>query len=212
MTRLQPGDATGDPAVLGLMAFGMSTVLLNIHNAGGYPLDAMVLAMGFFFGGAAQVIAGWQAWCKGNVFAQTAFSAYGFFWMLLAFIILLPRLSFVEGAADLAAGTTSLGWFFLVWGAFSAVMTVAARTKDRALYIVFVGVTTLFVLLAASEWAGSEVVQIVAGWVGIATGIGAMYVATAHLWNALFGRDVLPLGSSARATGDPLSEVAVPSE
>ena len=40
------------------MGFGMTTVLLNIHNAGFFPISAMILAMGLAYGGMAQVIAG----------------------------------------------------------------------------------------------------------------------------------------------------------
>lgn len=47
-----------NPAPLGLMAFGMTTVLLNLHNAGFFPLNTAILAMGIFYGGTAQVIAG----------------------------------------------------------------------------------------------------------------------------------------------------------
>lgn len=57
-------DLTANPAPLGLMGFGMTTVLLNIHNAGFYPMDAMILSMGFFYGGLAQVIAGIMEWKK----------------------------------------------------------------------------------------------------------------------------------------------------
>jgi len=32
-------DTSANPAPLGLMAFGMTTVLLNLHNAGFFPLD-----------------------------------------------------------------------------------------------------------------------------------------------------------------------------
>lgn len=38
-------NKVANPAPLGLMGFGMTTVLLNIHNAGFFPLSAMVLAM-----------------------------------------------------------------------------------------------------------------------------------------------------------------------
>ena len=51
-------DLTANPAPLGLMGFGMTTVLLNLHNAGFYPMNSMILSMGLFYGGIAQVIAG----------------------------------------------------------------------------------------------------------------------------------------------------------
>jgi len=71
-------DTTANPAPLGLMAFGMTTVLLNIHNAGFYPMDSMILAMGIFYGGLAQVIAGIMEWKKNNTFGTTAFTSFGF--------------------------------------------------------------------------------------------------------------------------------------
>jgi len=39
-------DTTGNPAPLGLLAFGLTTVLLNFHNAGFYGFSSMILAMG----------------------------------------------------------------------------------------------------------------------------------------------------------------------
>ena len=70
-------DSTANPAPLGLLGFGMTTVLLNIHNAGIYELDSMILGMGIFMGGLAQVMAGYQEWKKNNTFGATAFTAYG---------------------------------------------------------------------------------------------------------------------------------------
>lgn len=79
MSAATTSDRTANPAPLGLMGFGMTTVLLNIHNAGFYPIDTMILAMGIFYGGIAQVFAGLMEWKKGNTFAATAFTSYGMF-------------------------------------------------------------------------------------------------------------------------------------
>ena len=51
-------EKLANPAPLGLMGFGMTTILLNIHNAGFFPISAMILAMGLCYGGLAQIIAG----------------------------------------------------------------------------------------------------------------------------------------------------------
>src|SRR3982751_5599878 len=85
-------DITGNPAPLGLLGFGMTTVLLNLHNAGFYELNTMILAMGICYGGAAQVIAGIMEWRKGNTFATTAFVSYGFFWLSLVTMIVFTKL------------------------------------------------------------------------------------------------------------------------
>ena len=78
-TSLQIKDTTANPAPLGLLAFGMTTILLNLHNTGLFTLGTMILAMGIFYGGLAQVIAGIMEWKKNNTFGTTAFLSYGFF-------------------------------------------------------------------------------------------------------------------------------------
>ena len=76
-------DTTTNPAALGLSGFGMSTLLLNLHNVGLFPLDSMIMAMGIFFGGIAQVMVGNIEAKKNNMFGMVAFSSYGFFWIIL---------------------------------------------------------------------------------------------------------------------------------
>ncbi|MFL9598738.1 acetate uptake transporter, partial [Aeromonas veronii] len=70
-------EKLANPAPLGLMGFGMTTILLNIHNAGFFPISAMILAMGLFYGGVAQIIAGIMEYKRGNTFGVTAFTSYG---------------------------------------------------------------------------------------------------------------------------------------
>ncbi len=187
-------DTTANPGPLGLMAFGMTTVLLNIHNAGIYELNAMILAMGIFYGGMAQVFAGWMEWKKGNTFATVAFSSYGLFWLLLVGLILLPKLTFIDGAADLASSLTALGWFFMFWGIFTFLMFIGTLRINRSLQVVFLTLSILFWLLAIRDWTGSELIGKIAGWEGILTGLSAMYGSIAQIWNELYGRVVLPLG------------------
>src|SRR5579862_752171 len=93
-------DVTANPAPLGLMGFGMTTVLLNLHNAGCYEMNAMILAMGVCYGGTAQIIAGIMEWRKGNTFATTAFISYGFFWLSLVALILMPKLNLAAAASE----------------------------------------------------------------------------------------------------------------
>jgi succinate-acetate transporter protein len=85
-------DTTANPAPLGLVAFGLTTVLVNIHNAGVYGMAPMILAMGIFYGGLAQVIAGILEWKKGNTFGTTAFTSYGLFWLSLVALLVMPKL------------------------------------------------------------------------------------------------------------------------
>src|SRR5438874_11688640 len=104
-------DTTANPAPLGLLGFGMTTVLLNFHNAGFYELNAMILAMGICYGGVAQIIAGVMEWRKNNTFAATAFISYGLFWLSLVTLIVLAKLGL--GAAS---SETSMAAYLAMWG------------------------------------------------------------------------------------------------
>ena len=84
-------DTSANPAPLGLLAFGMTTVLLNLHNAGYFELGGMILGISLLYGGLAQVIAGIMEWKKNNTFGTVAFTSYGFFWLSLVALVVLPK-------------------------------------------------------------------------------------------------------------------------
>jgi succinate-acetate transporter protein len=178
-----------NPAPLGLMGFGMTTVLLNIHNAGFFPLGSMILAMGIFYGGIAQVIAGIMEFKKGNTFGTTAFTSYGLFWMTLVFLIVFPTMGWKEGPS-----ASFMGWYLFMWGLFTFFMWIGTFGKNRALQIVFFTLWILFFLLAAEHWTGSEATGIFAGYEGIFCGLSAIYLAMAEVINESLGKTVLPIG------------------
>ena len=186
-------DATGNPGPLGLMAFGMTTVLLNVHNAGLIPLSGIILAMGIFYGGIAQVIAGIMEWKKNSTFGMTAFLSYGLFWLTFVGIFALPKWI---GTADLdlSATSTALGYYLIAWGLFTALMFVGTLRINRSLQTVFFSLTILFVLLAVGEWTGNATITKIAGWEGIFVGLSAVYGSIAQVWNELYGRVILPIG------------------
>jgi uncharacterized protein len=186
-------DATGNPGPLGLMAFGMTTVLLNVHNAGLMPLTGIILAMGVFYGGIAQVIAGIMEWKKNSTFGMTAFLSYGLFWLTFVGIFAFPKWMGTS-ALDLGATSTALGYYLAAWGLFTVLMFVGTLRINRSLQTVFLSLTVLFFMLAVAEWTGNETLTKVAGWEGIFVGLSAVYGSIAQVWNELYGRVVLPIG------------------
>lgn len=40
------------------MGFGMTTILFNLHNEGFFALDSIILVIGIFYSGIAQIFAG----------------------------------------------------------------------------------------------------------------------------------------------------------
>lgn len=183
-----PTGSLANPAPLGLLAFGMTTVLLNLHNAGLFPLTSMILAMGIFYGGLAQLIAGMQEWKMGNTFGATAFTAYGCFWLSLVALIALPKLGF---AAD---DGTSMAAFLAIWGVFSLFMFFGTLKLNRCLQVIFGSLVVLFILLTVEKATGNQTLAQVAGVEGIFCGACAIYGAVAQILNEVYGRTVLPLG------------------
>jgi uncharacterized protein len=184
-------DATANPAPLGLLGFGMTTVLLNLHNAGLYELNTMILAMGLFYGGAAQIIAGIMEWKKGNTFGTTAFASYGFFWLTLVGLLVMPKLGLGAAPDDAAKAA-----YLAMWGLFTAVMFIGTWRLNRALQFVFASLTLLFFLLAWGDYSqASPGFKHFTGWEGVVCGLSAVYTGLAQVLNEVFGRPVLPLGS-----------------
>jgi succinate-acetate transporter protein len=190
-TTLTIKDTTANPAPLGLLGFGMTTVLLNIHNAGLYELNSMIVGMGIFLGGIMQIIAGIQEWKKNNTVGATAFTADGAFWITLVAIWLIPKTSI---GADLRSDDISMGWFLMMWGIFTAFMFVGTLRLSRALQIVFGSLTILFLLLAVSDFTGIKSIRIIAGIEGIFCGFSAIYTCAAQILNEVYKRPFLPLG------------------
>jgi uncharacterized protein len=186
-------DTTSNPAPLGLLGFGMTTVLLNIHNAGFYPLNTMILGMGICYGGIAQIIAGIMEWKKGNTFGTTAFTSYGFFWLSLVVLWMFPK-TLTGTTTSIATNTSATSAYFFMWGLFTLVMFIGTLRLNKALMFVFGSLTILFFLLVIRDATGSAIVGKIAGYEGIICGLSAIYTGLAQVLNEVYGRVVLSVG------------------
>jgi hypothetical protein len=180
-----------NPAPLGLAGFGLTTVVLSCINANLLPPEAAtaVVPLAFAFGGIAQIIAGVLEYVNGNTFGTVAFTSYGLFWWWYAFLVWTIGAGWIKPPAAVGVATT-----LLMWGVFTLYMWVATFRANKGVFTVFLLLWITFFLLAAGDygWAAGK---IIGGWVGLATGIAALYVSFAEVTNGAFGRSVLPLGS-----------------
>lgn len=183
-------DGIANPAPLGLCAFGTTTVLLNLHNAGLFEMNSMILAMGIFYGGLAQVIAGIIEAKKNNTFGLTAFTSYGFFWLSLVALVVMPKMGWVPAPSEGAMVA-----YLAIWGVFTLLLFFGTLRLSRALQFVFATLTVLFFLLAIGDSTGNGTIHHLAGYEGIVCGASAIYTGVAGLLNELFGKVVLPVGS-----------------
>lgn len=189
ITQVKSLDITANPAPLGLLGFGMTTVLLNLHNAGFFALGSMILAMGIFYGGLAQIIAGIEEWKKNNTFGATAFTSYGLFWLTLVALLILPKMGLAE-----ATSKEAMAAYLLMWGLFTAVMFIGTLKANRALQVVFFTLTILFVLLALGDLTGNATITMIAGYEGLLCGFSAIYAGLAQVLNEMYKKTVAPLG------------------
>jgi len=183
-------EGIANPAPLGLCAFGATTVLLNFHNAGFFEMNAMIVAMGIFYGGLAQVIAGIIEAKKNNTFGLTAFTSYGFFWLSLVALIVMPKLGWMTAPSEGAMVA-----YLIIWGVFTLLLFFGTLKLSRGLQFVFATLTILFFLLALGDYSGNVTIKHWAGYEGIVCGASAIYTGVAGLLNEMFGKTVLPIGN-----------------
>jgi succinate-acetate transporter protein len=182
-------DKTSNPAPLGLAGFGLTTILLNLHNVGVFPLDSIIMSMGFFYGGIAQIIVGIMEWKKDNTFGTAAFTSYGIFWISLIFIWMLPKMGLAE-----APTSQAMGCYLAVWTLFSFFLFLTTFKLYKALRIVFGLLVILFTLLSAASFTESTLIKVIAGYVGILCGTAALYSGMAQVLNEYYKKTVLPIG------------------
>ena len=190
-------EKLANPAPLGLLGFGLTTVLLNLHNAGFFPLNSMILAMGLTYGGLAQVIVGIMEYKKGNTFGTTAFTSYGLFWWSLVALIVLPNMPFF-GAINVTGGSAMAAYFFM-WGLFTFAMFFGTLKTNRALQFVFMSLAILFFMLTIRDLTGNPVLfgnitfNTIVGIEGVICGLSAVYLAIAEILNETHKKTVLPI-------------------
>jgi len=190
-------DKLANPAPLGLLGFGMTTVLLNLHNTGLFPLDTMILAMGLAYGGLAQVIVGIMEFRKGNTFGTVAFTSYGLFWWSLVLLLVLPNNSIFMGLS--APTETAMAAYFFMWGLFTFTMFFGTLKTNRALQFVFMSLAILFFMLTIRDLTnnpllfGTFTFGNLTGIEGIICGLSAIYLAFAEVLNEAHKKTVLPI-------------------
>jgi hypothetical protein len=190
------------PSVLGLMGFGLTTMLAGLSNlpppyVNGFLSSGatwVVFGVAIFFGGIAQLLAGFIGLRKGNLFAGTAFVGYGAFWM--AYTVLVLTYGTVLGSNSAAPYAAAA--FFFVWTLFTLTFLINAMKHGWGIFFVFLFLFVSLILLVVKFWqtgAGDSISKgedWAIGGIITLTGLTAWYVATSELTNWNYGRSVLP--------------------
>ncbi|MET3806319.1 succinate-acetate transporter protein [Nakamurella sp. UYEF19] len=184
-----PASRVADPGPLGLAAFAMTTFFLSVVNAGLVPASVTggILALAFFYGGVAQILAGMWEFIKGNTFGAVAFTSYGAFWMAVWYLI--DRGVLAGMGADEGKG---FGLFLLGWTIFTVYMFICSTRTTGVLIAVFGVLTLTFLFLTIGAFGASTGMTKVGGWLGLVTAALAWYGSMAGVMNATAKRLVLP--------------------
>jgi len=181
-------DNTANPAPLGLCAFGMTTILLSLHNAGLTPLGSPILAMAIFYGGIAQVVAGIMEWKKNNTFGMVTFGSFGFFWISFATLLLLPALGLAKAPLPV-----EMAAFLSVWGIFAVGLFICTLKMHRVLQITLLAVVLLVILLVTAQLTGNSLILNLGGLVGLIAGGLALYIGMGQVINEVHGNRIFPV-------------------
>ena len=182
-------DKYANTTPLGLISFGLTTVLLSLSNVNAYKMNSMIIGMGIFYGGMTQFVAGTFEIREGHTFGGVAFCSYGAFWLSFCTIICGSTFLGVE-----ASNYKSTGTFLLFWCVFTIAMFIALLKHGTiSEKLIFGSLAITFLFLAIGEYAESKTVTRIGGGIGILCGLIAIYAGCATVINSDQGTNVLPL-------------------
>jgi succinate-acetate transporter protein len=181
-------DNTANPAPLGLCSFGMTTMLLSLHNAGVTALTSPILAMAIFYGGLIQIIVGIMEWKKNNSFGMVTFGSFGCFWIVFASMLMLPALGVAK-----APQPTDVAAFLALWGIFAFGLFICTLRMHRLLQVTLAAVVLLVILLVAAQLTGSAQILMAGGIMGLIAGALALYLGMGQVINEIYGTRLLPI-------------------
>ena len=178
----------GSPTPIGFFAFGMTTLLYNVHNAKICQLNTATMGMVMMFGGLTQFLCGFFELINMNTLGCTISTTYGAFWMATAVLFIEPVNAYVA-----MSDHTYTGGFFLLWFFFAGTLFASAFRSPFMCMALFFLVPVNFLLQSIGYFADSTTVAKVAGYEGIVVGALATYLGMAFTLRDVYGRSLLPI-------------------
>ncbi len=178
-----------NPGPLGLFGFGITTCLLSSINAGLIPPAsiAAVVPLAFAYGGLAQFVAGIMEFRLRNTFGGVAFTSYSMFWWWFSLLLWTLGAGWLKAPAPQGMATA-----LLLWGVFTFLLWIVTFRASKAVFSIFLFLWITFFLLAAGDFGYGT--GKLGGYLGLLTGIDALFVAFVEILNATANRTVISLG------------------
>jgi succinate-acetate transporter protein len=188
-----------NPAPLGLIAFGLTTALLQVKHtrlAGEEEsdgVDNLVLGFALCFGGLIQLIAGISEIRRNNIFGYTAFCVYGGFWMSVGTLRIVELLAAGDTSPHVSPKASQA--MLSIMAVVTAMLWSLTFKINKTICMLFFLLFMTFILLAVGVF--NETVDQIGGYVGILTSANAFWIAFAELVNDVIGEgtdEIIPLG------------------
>ncbi|KAI9309185.1 GPR1/FUN34/yaaH family-domain-containing protein [Cunninghamella echinulata] len=175
----------GNPAVIGLSAFAVGSLVLGIYSTGLVThLPQVVIGVALGFAGISQFVSGIFELIIGNTFAATTMLTYSGFFFTLG-LTFSPATGFlkavmVEGkeALDLCIGTIMLGYAVV-----SILFFLGTLRQPIIFRILLFEISAAFLLSSLGGFLHMHILSVAGGWVSIAIAITGWYIMCALLYN-----------------------------
>lgn len=179
-----PKHNFANPAPLGLSAIALTTFVFSLINveARGVVIPNVVVGLAYFYGGAAQIIAGMFEIAVGNTFGGVALGSLGGFWASWA-AIQTPSFGILSAYSDPDELSYAIGIYFIGWFIFTFFLMLLTVKSTVMFFSVFFLFALTFLLLAITEFSGKVAVKKAAGVVGLLASFSAWYNAYAGIAN-----------------------------
>jgi succinate-acetate transporter protein len=185
---------TADPSALALFGLSMITFVASSQKLGITEGTSFLIPWAIMLGGLAQLIGCFGDFKRGNVFGGTAFGAYGFFWISMAFGWMIQNGVFGEALAK-GVDAHQVGFAFIGFLIFSLFMTIGAAETHKVLFTLFALIDLLFLGLALYTFGiAPEFTHLMSGVVEFVISLVGFYACAAAVLNPHLGRVFLPVG------------------
>jgi succinate-acetate transporter protein len=169
-----------DPAALGVFGLAMATLVASSEKLGLTEGTSGLLPWVIFLGAFAQIVACSIEFKRDNIFAATAFGAFGLFWFAVG-------MTWYFGYDIKQLGFGVLGYLV-----FSVYMTYAAASINKAFLSIFLTIDLLLGALLFQIFAGGP--QLLSGIMELSVAVTGFYTSAAVMLKNVAGFEVLPLG------------------
>jgi succinate-acetate transporter protein len=199
-------EKVANPAAFGAIGFGIAFILLSLYFAEIISAAGLgvIYATALFAGGFAPLFAGIWSLKNGNSFGATTFILGSAFWFSYVFIYFLPLLGLAPVIAEPAIAMLVQVPYFFLWGFFSFWLFLSSMKTNRVLQVFFFLLAIFFWLIAFGHWhawstwndigTADTLLNVIAGWEGVACGFIGLYYGCALVINDTFKRELMPLG------------------